>query len=134
MPPHGSIQNVKLRPRKGKRPLIPRGSSPYAPSIDTVSVLPARTTTPDQLVSLIYVTTSSHGQANRTLAEGVSTGADTSSHMAFVFFLLLSPLYRWGNGGPEKVSGLPKAIARKIQSQDLNPELAPALTHHSGTF
>lgn len=66
------------------------------------------------------MTSSSRGQANQTLAEGVSTGADTHSRMASAFFSMLSLLYRWRNGGPEKVGGLPKATARKVQSQDLS--------------
>lgn len=55
--------------------------------------------------------------------------------MASVFFPMPLPLYRWRNGGPEKVSDLPKSIARKVQSQDWKPgcwSQGSTLTHHSG--
>lgn len=49
-----------------------------------------------------------------------------------MFFPTLLPLYRWRNGGPEKVSDLPKTTARKVQSQDWKPGCwshGPTLTH-----
>lgn len=54
-----------------------------------------------------------------TPVEGVSAAAAahaaSAERQAALFFSVLSPLYRWGNGGPEKVSDLPEATARKVQ-------------------
>lgn len=107
-------------------PHITRGAGPHAPLPHTPTVLPPATGAQN---SACFLNLHENQQPRASKSDPCSvflqglmlTHTASAKHQAAPFFPVLTPFCRREEGGPEKGSDLPEAIARKVQSQDLNP-------------